>query len=304
MNKFIYSNDNKRYHTLNYHIKSVFGRRIFKASLDGGFTCPNKGGCTYCVSGGSEFSADSKIPVKEQIRLERERIHKKYENADLIAYFQANTNTYAPLERLKSLYEEALSCENVVGLSVATRADCIEDDVLDYLQELSQRTYFTVELGLQTVFDETAEKINRGHSFECFLNTYKRLKERNIRVCVHLINGLPGETFDMMVETAKVVGELKPDAVKIHLLHIMKGTVIHKQFLNGEFEEMSFEDYVKTVCSQLTYLPPETVIERITGDGSKDKLVAPIWSKDKIRVLGTIDKYMADNDLYQGQKVL
>lgn len=300
MNKFKYSNDNKRYHTLNYHIKSVFGRRIFKASLDGGFTCPNKGGCTYCVSGGSEFSADSKISISEQIRLERERIHKKYQDVDLIAYFQANTNTFAPLEKLKSLYEEALECENVVGLSVATRADCIEDDVLDYLEELSKRTYFTVELGLQTVFDETAERINRGHTFECFLNTYKKLKERNIRVCIHLINGLPGETFEMMVETAKVVGSLKPDAVKIHLLHIMQGTVMHKQFLNGEFEEMSFDDYIKTVCTQLTYLPAETVIERITGDGSKDKLVAPLWSKDKIRVLGTIDKYMNDNDLYQG----
>lgn len=301
MNKFIYSNDNKRYHTLNYHIKSVFGRRIFKASLDGGFTCPNKGGCTYCISGGSEFSADSRISVTEQIRLERERIHKKYENVDLIAYFQANTNTYAPLERLKRLYEEALACENVVGLSVATRADCIADDVLDYLEELSKRTYFTVELGLQTIHDKTAEKINRGHSFECFLETYKKLKERNIRVCVHLINGLPGETFEMMVETAKVVGNLKPDAVKIHLLHIMQGTVMHKQFLNGEFEEMAFDDYIKTVCTQLTYLPAETVIERITGDGSKDKLVAPLWSKDKIRVLGTIDKYMADNDLCQGK---
>jgi radical SAM protein (TIGR01212 family) len=144
-----------------------------------------------------------------------------------------------------------------------------------------------------------AKKINRGHSFECFLETYKKLKERNVRVCVHLINGLPGENFDMMVQTAKTVGALKPDAVKIHLLHIMQGTVMHKQFLNGEFEEMAFDDYIKTVCTQLTVLPAETVIERITGDGSKDKLVAPLWSKDKIRVLGTIDKYMADNDLYQ-----
>ena len=299
--KFKYSSDNKRYHTLNYHIKNVFGRRVFKATLDAGFSCPNKGGCTYCTSGGSEFSPDSKIPVKEQIKLERERIHKKYPDIDIIAYFQANTNTFAPLEKLKQLYEEALSCENVVGLSIATRADCIEDDVLDYLEELSKRTYLTVELGLQTIHDKTAEKINRGHSFECFLKTYKRLKEKNIRVCVHLIDGLPGETFEMMVETAKVIGGLKPDAVKIHLLHIMQGTVMHKQYLNGEVEEMAFDDYITTVCTQLTYLPEETVIERITGDGSKDKLVAPLWSKDKIRVLGTIDKYMADNNIYQGQ---
>ena len=300
MNKFKYSQDNKRYHTLYFHNKAIFGRRIFKAALDGGFSCPNKGGCTYCISGGSEFSADSRLSVSEQIRFERERIHKKYKGADLIAYFQANTNTFAPLKKLKELYEEALACENVVGLSIATRADCIEDDVLEYLAELSRRTYLTVELGLQTIHDETAEKINRGHSFDCFLKTYKRLKEKNIRVCVHLIDGLPDETFDMMVETAKVVGTLKPDGVKIHLLHIMEGTVMHQQFLWGEVKEMAFDDYIKTVCTQLTYLPEETVIERITGDGSKDKLIAPLWSKDKIKVLGTIDKYMADNDLYQG----
>ena len=293
MNNFKYSEDNKRYHTWNYHLNRMFG----------GFSCPNKGGCTYCISGGSEFSADSRLSITEQIRLERERIHKKYKDADLIAYFQANTNTFAPLGKLKELYEEALACENVKGLSIATRADCIEDDVLEYLAELSERTYLTVELGLQTIHDETAEKINRGHSFECFLKTYKRLKEKNIRVCVHLINGLPGETFEMMKETAKVIGNLKPDGVKIHLLHIMQGTVMHKQFVQGEVKEMAFEDYIKTVCTQLTYLPQETVIERITGDGSKDKLVAPLWSKDKIRVLGTIDKYMADNDLYQGKNI-
>ena len=300
MDKFKYSQDNKRYHTLYFHNKAIFGRRIFKAALDGGFSCPNKGGCTYCISGGSEFSADSRLSVSEQIRLERERIYKKYKDADLIAYFQANTNTFAPLKKLKELYEEALACENVVGLSIATRADCIEDDVLEYLAELSRRTYLTVELGLQTIHDETAEKINRGHSFDCFLKTYKKLKEKNIRVCVHLIDGLPDETFDMMVETAKVVGALKPDGVKIHLLHIMEGTVMHQQFLWGEVKEMAFDDYIKTVCTQLAYLPEETVIERITGDGSKDKLIAPLWSKDKIKVLGTIDKYMADNDLYQG----
>ena len=303
MNKFKYSHDNKRYHTLYFHNKAVFGRRIFKAALDGGFSCPNKGGCTYCISGGSEFSADSRLSVSEQIRLERERIHKKYKDADLIAYFQANTNTFAPLKKLKELYEEALACENVVGLSIATRADCIEDDVLEYLAELSQRTYLTVELGLQTIHDETAEKINRGHSFDCFLKTYKRLKEKNIRVCVHLIDGLPDETFEMMKETAKVVGALKPDGVKIYLLHIMQGTVMHQQFLKGEVKEMTFDDYIKTVCTQLVYLPAETVIERITGDGSKDKLIAPLWSKDKIRVLGTIDKYMNDNNLYQGKEL-
>ena len=305
-NQFIYSNDNKRYHTLSYHLKQKFGERVFKAVINAGFTCPNidgkcsTGGCTYCTSGGSEFSGDKNLSITKQIADERERIHKKYKDAKIIAYFQANTNTYAPLERLKALYEEALSQPYVLGLSIATRADCLDDDILDYLEELSKRTYLTVELGLQTVYDETAKRINRGHSFECFKDSFIKLKQRNIRTVVHLINGLPDETLDMMINSAKVVGKLKPDGVKIHLLHIMENTRMYEEYKCSLVKEMSFDDYIKTICTQLTYFPNETVIERLTGDGSKAHLIAPLWSKDKIRVLGTIDKYMADNNLVQG----
>ncbi len=304
-NPFKYSDDNKRYHTLYYHNKHTFGGRIFKAVLDGGFTCPNKdgacgfGGCSYCISGGSEFSG--KGSVKEQFEKEKERIFKKWGKVGLIPYFQSGTSTYAPLEKLKALFEEAVSFEGAVGLSVATRADCLDKDKINYLKELSKRTHLTVELGLQTTFDKTAEIINRGHSFEDFLSTYSLLKEKGIRICVHIINGLPFETKEMMIENARVLGRLKPDGMKIHLLHIMQGSRIAEDFKKGVFSEMTFEDYIDVVCRQLELLPAETVIERITGDGSKDKLIAPLWSKNKIAVLGTIDKTLFERNTFQGK---
>ncbi len=305
-NPFKYSDDNKRYHTLYYHNKHTFGKRMIKAVIDAGFTCPNidgtkgYGGCTYCTSGAAEFALSSKISVSEQLFSEKERINAKYKNAGIIAYFQAHTNTYAPLEEIQRIYYEALSHSFVSGISIATRPDCLEDEKIDYLASLSEKTYLTVELGLQTANDNTGELINRRHSFSEFLSAYEKLKQNNIRVCVHIINGLPLETCDMMIDTAKTLGALKPDAVKIHLLHIMKNTVMEKQYYNGLINEMSFDDYVKTVCSQLLYLPPETVVERITGDGSKQNLIAPKWSTNKISVLGAIDKYLFDNNLFQG----
>ena len=303
---FEFSDDNKRYHTLYYHNKHTFGSRIFKAVLDGGFTCPNKdgtcgvGGCTYCISGGSEFSGNGDI--KAQYEKERERIFRKWGKVGLIPYFQSGTSTHAPLETLKKLFDEAVNFEDAVGLSIATRADCLDKEKISYLKEISHKTYLTVELGLQTTFDKTAERINRGHSFNDFLETYSLLKEAGIRACIHIINGLPGETKEMMVENAKIIGNLNPDALKIHLLHIMEGSRIAKDFKDGLFEEMSFEDYIDVVCRQLEYIPKETVIERITGDGSKDKLIAPLWSKNKIAVLGTIDKTLFERNTYQGKK--
>ncbi len=307
-NEFLYSLDNKRYHTLNYHIKQKFGTRVFKAVIDAGFTCPNidgtcgKGGCTYCTSGASEFTNSSEISVKEQIELEKARIYKKWGKVPVIAYFQAHTNTYAELEILKKLYEEALAVEGVVGLSIATRPDCLEPEKIAYLKELSEKTYLTVELGLQTIFDETAKKINRGYLFETFEKTFNQLKQNGIRVCVHLIDGLIDETPEMMVESAKVLGKMNPDGVKIHLLHIMKDTVCESQLIKGRLDTMSMNEYIETVCNQLRYLPQECVIERITGDGSKENLIAPRWSTNKIAVLGGIDKFMADNNFYQGDK--
>lgn len=303
---FPYSLDNKRYHTLNYHIKQKFGSRVFKVVIDAGFTCPNidgtcgRGGCTYCTSGAAEFTNSSKISVEKQIELEKERIFKKWGKVPVIAYFQAHTNTYASLDKLKSLYEEALSVEGVTGISIATRPDCLEPEKIEYLKGLSEKTYLTVELGLQTIFDDTAKKINRGYLFDTFENTFNRLKQNDIRVCVHLIDGLIDETPEMMVQSAKVLGKMKPDGVKIHLLHVMKDTVCESQLIRGELDTMSMNEYIETVCNQLRYLPPECVVERITGDGSKENLVAPRWSTNKIAVLGGIDKYMAENNIYQG----
>jgi len=302
---FKYANDNKRYHTLNYYTLRKFGRRVFKASVNAGFSCPNIdgkisfGGCTYCTSGASEFTLPSFVSVKTQIEKEKERIFKKWGEVGIIAYFQANTNTYAPVTRLEELYAEALSA-GVDGISIATRADCLEDDVLNLLEKLNKKTYLTVELGLQTVFDQTAKLINRGHDYKTFLDSYNKLKGKGIRVCVHIINGLPGETKNMMLSTAKEVGKLKPDGVKIHLLHIMKNTKMAQQYKNGLITPMTMEDYIETVCRQLCLLPEETVIERITGDGSKENLIAPKWSLNKIAVLGGIDKFMNDNNLIQG----
>lgn len=306
-NPFEFSDDNKRYHTWNYHLRNKFSGKVFKVSLDGGFTCPNidgtkgTGGCIYCSSAGSgDFAGSREMPIEKQFETVKNKLHKKWENAKYIAYFQAFTNTYAPLCVLREKYERALKINGVVGLSIATRADCLEDDVVSYLSELSKRTYLTVELGLQTVFDSTARLINRGHTFEEFLYGYNKLRNNGINVCVHIINGLPGETKDMMMKTARTVAELSPHSVKIHLLHILKNTAAAKMYQNGEFSTMSMDEYVKIVCGQLALFPSETIIQRVTGDGAKSELVAPLWSLKKFVVMDAIDKYMFEHNLYQG----
>lgn len=307
-NPFPYADDNKRYHTLAYHLKEVFGRRVFKAVIDAGMTCPNldgtkgTGGCTYCQGGSGAFTHGPLLSVPEQIRKEQERIHKKWMDAPVIAYFQAHTNTYAPLPVLRRLFEEALAVPGVCGLSIATRADALEPETISYLQELSRITYLTVELGLQTVHDRTAERINRGHTYPEFLNTYDALQKHGIRTCVHLIDGLPGEDTGMMLETARVVGLLRPSAVKIHLLHILKGTPLAAELAAGKIEPMTRDAYIQTVCTQLELLPPQTVVERVTGDGERAMLLAPLWSVDKIAVLGGIDREFAYRETCQGAR--
>lgn len=307
-NNFIYSDSNKRYHTLNYYLKKRFGEKVIKISLNGGFSCPNRdgtkghGGCTYCShSGSGDFGGDPSMSVTEQFSAVRRRLEAKWPDALYIQYFQAGTNTYAPLEKLAALFEEALSIENTVGLAISTRPDCIDEKIADYLKTLSERTYLTVELGLQTVHDATAEKINRCHSFEDFLHGYQLLSHRGINVCVHIINGLPGENREMMLESARRVAALRPHSLKIHLLHVISGTVLAEQFKAGEFEEMSFEDYISVVCDQLELMPPETVIQRLTGDGDRNTLIAPKWSLDKKRVMNGIDKEMERRDSFQGR---
>lgn len=298
---FKYSDDNKRYHTLSYYNRH-HGGKTFKAALDGGFSCPNidgtkgVGGCIYC-SGGSGYFTKGALDISAQIDAEVRRIRQKTPSARVVGYLQANSCTYAPTERLHKIYTEILSHPDISGLTVGTRADCISEEVADLLSEMN----ISVELGLQTVHEETARLINRCHSFEEFLRGYTLLKERGVRVCVHLIDGLPGESADMMVESARVLGALRPDGVKIHLLHIIKGTPMEKLYLEGGVTPLTREQYVDVVIKQLEMLPPETVIERLTGDADKSTLVAPLWSADKIRTLAMIDRKMAEFDTWQGR---
>lgn len=308
---FKYSDDNKRYHTWNYHLRHKFGKKVFKVALNGGFTCPNIdgtkgfGGCTYCSSMGSgDFAGDAQKSILEQFNEVKERMHQKWHDALYIPYFQANTNTYAPVSALKEKFEPVLAQENVVGLSIATRADCLSDEVIEYLSELNQRTYLIVELGLQSIFDETGERINRCHTYAEFLEGYNRLKECGINICVHLIDGLPGETKEMMIESAKAVAELKPHCVKLHLLHVLKDTKIAAEYEQGGFELLSLEDYVDIIVSQLELFSEETVIQRLTGDGGRDSLIGPLWSLKKFVVLNEIDKELLRRDTYQGAKFI
>lgn len=308
-NDFKYSNDNKRYHTWNYHLHDKFGCKVFKVALNAGFTCPNidgtkgYGGCTYCSDSGSgDFAGDPTHNILTQFEEVKAKMHQKWKEAKYIPYFQAHTNTYAPVDVLKARFEPVLAQENVVGISIATRADALPDDVLDYLSELNKRTYLIVELGLQTIFDETGNHINRCHTYAEFLTGYNKLRERGINVCVHLIDGLPNETKDMMIETARTVAKLRPHCVKLHLLHILKGTRIAKEYQDGGFDVLSLEDYVDIICSQLEVFHEDTVIQRLTGDGGRDSLIAPLWSLKKFVVLNEIDKEMLRRNTYQGAK--
>lgn len=303
---------NKRYNAQSTYLKNRFGRKTVKISLNGGFTCPNidgtkgTGGCIYCSAKGSgDFGGNPSVSITEQFDEVRKSLADKWgEELLFIPYFQANTNTYAPVERLRELYSDALAQKNVVGIAISTRPDCITDEAADYLQELSRETYVTVELGLQTIHDRTATLINRCHTYSDFLHGYEMLEKRGINVCVHIINGLPHETRKMMLATAEELGRLRPHAVKIHLLHIIKGTVLADMYSRGEFEEMEADAYIETVCDQLERLHPETVIERLTGDGDRQTLIAPFWSRNKKAVLNGIDKELRRRNTVQGSLLM
>ena len=304
--KFPYSDDNKRYHTLSYHNRHTYGGKVHKAAIDAGLACPNIdgtkgiGGCTYCSGGSGYFTKDCALSVTEQFRAEEKRIRAKHPDALITAYFQAHSNTYAPAERLEAMFREAIAA-GAHSLAVATRADCIDEEKTQLLCSLGVPV--TVELGLQTIHDSTAALINRCHTTAEFLSGYKLLKSHGLRVCVHIINGLPNEDVPMMLETAKALGQLRPDGVKIHLLHVIEGTALAHTYRSGGYNPMEKQDYIDTVVQQLRLLPPETVIERLTGDGDKNTLLAPLWSRDKISVLGGIDKRMAEIGAWQGDKL-
>lgn len=303
--KFEFSDDNKRYHTLNFYNKHKYGAKVYKAAINAGLTCPNidgklgVGGCIYCESGSSYFTKGD-LFVREQILKEFERINKNRKNNKFIIYYQSNTNTYTSIEKLKEMLDIALEFD-IVGVTLSTRTDCLDDEKTELLKEYNKKTEICVEFGLQSIHNETLKFINRCQTFESFLNEYNRFKTSGIRNCIHIINGLPYETEEMMIETAKKVGVLSPNGIKIHALHIAKGTKLNNIYYQKPFSLLSKEEYIRIVSKQLEYLPKTTVIERITGDGDKKKLVAPMWTADKISVLGGIDKYQAENNTYQGK---
>jgi len=307
---FKYSDSNKRYHTLDYFYKHKFNSKVFKVSLNAGFSCPNidgtvgYGGCIYCSKHGSgEYAGNKNDDLIKQFYDIKEIISKKWPNSLYIGYFQANTNTYAPVEVLKEKYETILQLDNVVGLNIATRPDSITEECLDYLEELNKTTYLTVELGLQTIHEETSKLINRCHSLDCFTNMVAKLRKRNINVVVHIINGLPFETKEMMIDTIRFLNTLDIQGIKIHMLSILKDTALETLYKKTNFHMLTREEYVDIVCGQLEYLRPEIVINRITGDPKADDLVEPNWLVKKFCVLNEIDKEMKRRDSYQGKKI-
>lgn len=299
----------KRYNSWNYHLHQTFGEKVFKVPLDGGFTCPNRdgtvatGGCTFCSARGSgDFAGNRRDSLVQQFEEVKERMHRKWPQAKYLAYFQAFSNTYAPVDVLRPMYETALEQEGVVGLAIATRPDCLPDDVVELLAELNERTYLWVELGLQTIHEETSRLVNRGHDFQCFLDGVEKLRRHNIRTCAHIIYGLPGETEEMMMETAKACAEMDIQGIKIHLLHLLKNTPMVKQYDAGLLRFLDKKTYVKLVVDTLEILPPDMIIHRLTGDGPPDLLIGPLWSLKKWEVLNAIDDELKRRNSWQGKR--
>ncbi len=308
-NPYKNTDSNKRYYTYDYYLRKVFGAKCAKIPLDAGFTCPNidgkcgVGGCIYCSGRGSgDFAELPTLSLKEQFYITCDKLSSKWSTKHRIAYFQAHTNTYAALDVLKEKFEEALSFDGVVGLNIATRADCIDEDIAAYLAELAERTVLTVELGLQTVSDEVASFINRGHTYCDFLNGYRLLREKSskINICVHLIFGLPGENREMMMRSVREVSKLYPDQIKFHLLHVLKNTKMADIYQSGDYIPLEKDEYVSIVADAIEILPEETVVCRVTGDGMADDLLAPEWSRKKVSVINDIDKLLFERQTYQG----
>ncbi|MEA4822477.1 MAG: TIGR01212 family radical SAM protein [Erysipelotrichales bacterium] len=308
-NKFKYSNTNKRYYTYDFYLKNKFGCKVFKVPLDAGFTCPNRdgtvgtGGCIFCNAQGSgEFSGNRLDGLEKQFHKMKTALHQKWPVAKYIAYFQAFTNTYAPVEILKNKFESFINMKNVVGISIATRPDCLPINVLNYLEELSKKTELWVELGLQTINNKTAKLINRGYDYNVFLNAVKELRKRNINITVHIINGLPYETKKDMIDTIKSLSKLDIQGIKIHSLNILKNTELARLYLSTNFYIMSFEEYIDLLVEQLEYLRENIVVQRISGDAISNELIEPKWSINKRNIANSLDKKMSMLDTYQGIK--
>jgi radical SAM protein (TIGR01212 family) len=298
----------KPYNTLNAYYRHKYGKKVFKVPLDGDFTCPNKdgsagyGGCIFCSpSGSGDFAGDKNKTLSEQFNDVKTRLHKKWPDAYYIAYFQANTNTYGPLQKLKKLYYEALELdEHVVGLSIATRPDAFTNEIYDLLSELNKKTDLTIELGLQSIHEKTATYINRGHDLDCFTKAVTELRKRNIEVVVHIINGFKTETKEDMLQTIDYINTIDIQGIKIHLLHIMKKTALGHEYQKNPFKILTLDEYVDIVVSQIERLKPSIIIHRITGDAPKEQLIEPQWSLKKFVVMNEIDKLLRAKGSYQG----
>lgn len=311
MNPFPYAEDkNKRYHSWNFALRQEFGEKIFKVPIDAGFDCPNrdgtvaKGGCTFCsVSGSGDMIVAPEAPLPEQFEKEIAMMHKKWPQvAKYIVYFQNFTNTHAPVAVIRERFEQVLTLPGVVGISIGTRPDCLPEDVVDYLAELNQRFYLWVELGLQTTFETTSNAINRAHDYQTYLDGVASLRKHNIRVCTHLINGLPGETIEMMQENVRrTIQDSDIQGIKLHLLHLMRNTRMLRDYHEGRLQLMRRDTYVSLICDQLEMIPPEIIIHRLTGDAPWDSLVGPMWSLKKWEVLNEIDQEMLRRNSYQGK---
>ncbi len=308
-NMFQYTLDDKQYHTFNYYLKNKYHCKVARVSLNANFTCPNRdgtkgyGGCLFCSDSGSgDFAGDPGKSLMEQFDTISRMMNNKWPGCKYIAYFQANTNTYGSMDKLKACFEPFVNKKDVVGIDIATRPDCISDEILDYLVSLQERTDLWVELGLQTIHDKTARWFNRGYDLECFNEALAKLRQRNINVCVHIINGLPVETPEMMLETAKYLGNQDIQGLKIHQLYVLKNTRMEKYMIANNIDFMSREDYIDLVCKQLEYIPQEVVIQRLTGDGDAKELYGPMWSIKKVTILNDISKRQKELSSYQGIK--
>jgi radical SAM protein (TIGR01212 family) len=299
----------KRYNTFSDALKREFGCKVQRISVDAGFTCPNRdgtldsNGCIFCGGHGSgSFGIRRDLSISAQLEDGKEVMRRKYRAEKFIAYFQAYSNTYAPVTRLQELFSEALAASDVVGLIVATRPDCLPEEVLDYLQKLNDQTYFWLEIGMQTMHDRSLSIINRRHNHACSVDAVQRAKSRGLRVCAHIILGLPGETQDDMLAMAGELNRLGVDGIKLHLLHVMKGTQLADMFSRGEVTVLCRDEYAGLVCDFLERLDSSILIHRLTGDGGHENLVAPLWSLKKFEILNLIDAELATRGTRQGSK--
>lgn len=303
----------KRYTQYSQHLKELFNCKVYKVTLDAGFSCPNRdgtistGGCIFCEDGGSFSQAHSgQLSISEQLEVSINRLKDRFGAKKFISYFQAYSNTYAPVEKLKNLYDEAFLHPDVVGLSIGTRPDCVDEEKIKLINSYTENHHVWIEYGLQSIHNKTLKLINRGHYSEDFIKAFELTRRfgKDIKICVHVIIGLPGETRQEMLETAKVLADIGVDGIKIHLLCALKDTELENIYNRGEFKPIAAEDYVDIVCDYLEILPPETVIHRLAGNGLKKILVAPKWLPEKFKVLNLIDRELERRGTFQGSKFI